>query len=192
MKIAKGIKEGRIRLDQPTVPAPDVYEIWRADDQPPQRRGPAHVPAPKLPLPGHAESYNPPEEFLFTEEEKKAWEEMDPEDRELNFIPQKFNSLRAVRGYASFVRERFERCLDLYLCPRVNKKRLNIDPESLIPQLPKPRDLRPFPNTLAIVFKGHTGRIRSLSMGPHGQYLASASDDCTYVLLQSLLSCAVV
>ena len=28
-----------------------------------------HLPAPKLPLPGHAESYNPPPEYLFTEEE---------------------------------------------------------------------------------------------------------------------------
>ena len=28
-----------------------------------------HIPAPKLTLPGHAESYNPPPEYLMTEEE---------------------------------------------------------------------------------------------------------------------------
>jgi len=28
-----------------------------------------HIPAPKLALPGHAESYNPPPEYLFTKEE---------------------------------------------------------------------------------------------------------------------------
>ena len=28
-----------------------------------------HIPAPKMPLPGHAESYNPPPEYLLTEEE---------------------------------------------------------------------------------------------------------------------------
>lgn len=28
-----------------------------------------HIPAPKLPLPGHSESYNPPPEYLFSEEE---------------------------------------------------------------------------------------------------------------------------
>ena len=173
------MKEGRIQLDKSAETKPDVYEIWHPDDQPLDRKGPAHVPAPKLALPGHAESYNPPEEYLFTEEEKKAWEEMDPADREINFIPQKFQSLRAVRAYPNFIRERFERCLDLYLCPRVNKKKLNIDPESLVPQLPKPRDLRPFPNTLAIVYEGHTGRIRALAIDPTGQYLVSASDDCT-------------
>lgn len=44
------------------------------------------------------------------------------------------------------VRERFERCLDLYLCPRTKRTRLDIDPESLVPKLPKPRELRPFPS----------------------------------------------
>jgi ribosome biogenesis protein ERB1 len=179
MKIVKGIKEGRIKLDKKEEKKKDVYSIWYEDDQAETRKGPAHVLAPKMPLPGHAESYNPPEEYLFSKEERRAWEEMDPEDRELNFIPRKFNSLREVVGYNHFVRERFERCLDLYLAPRVNKRKLNIDPESLVPELPKPRDLRPFPNTLALVFKGHSGRIRSLTMDPYGQYMASGSDDFT-------------
>lgn len=33
------------------------------------RRYRAHLPAPKMPLPGHAESYNPPPEYLLTKEE---------------------------------------------------------------------------------------------------------------------------
>lgn len=53
------------------------------------------------------------------------------------------------------------------------KKRLNIDPESLIPQLPSPRELKPFPNTLAIQFIGHTSPVKVLSISPDGQYLAS-------------------
>ncbi|KAF0701117.1 Aste57867_8414 [Aphanomyces stellatus] len=180
LKIMKGIKEGRIQVDKKPDDKPEVFQMWFEDDQEAAvRKGPAHVQAPKMILPGHAESYNPPEEYLFTEEEKRAWLEMDPSDRETNFIPQKFNSLRDVCGYSNFVRERFERCLDLYLCPRVNKRRLNIDPESLVPQLPKPRDLRPFPNTLALLFNGHKGRVRSLSMDPLGQFMASGSEDHT-------------
>ena len=31
-----------------------------------------HLPAPKMPMPSHAESYNPPDEYLLTEEEKQA------------------------------------------------------------------------------------------------------------------------
>jgi ribosome biogenesis protein ERB1 len=65
-------------------------------------------------------------------------------------VPQGFSSLRAVPLYADFIKERFERCLDLYLCPRVRKKRMFVDPESLVPKLPKPRDLQPFPSQLAI------------------------------------------
>ncbi|KYF38960.1 putative ribosome biogenesis protein BOP1 [Toxoplasma gondii ARI] len=40
---------------------------------------------------------------------------------------------------------RFNRCLDLYLCPRSLKMAMNVDPESLLPQLPSPNELRPFP-----------------------------------------------
>lgn len=32
-----------------------------------------------------------------------------------------------VPAYASFIKERFERCLDLYLCPRTRRKRLIIE-----------------------------------------------------------------
>jgi ribosome biogenesis protein ERB1 len=39
---------------------------------------------------GHAESYNPPEEYLFDKAELETWKLMDPEDRPLDFIPQKY------------------------------------------------------------------------------------------------------
>ncbi len=38
-----------------------------------KKNAPLHVPAPKMALPGHAESYNPPEEYLPDEEEIKEW-----------------------------------------------------------------------------------------------------------------------
>jgi hypothetical protein len=38
-----------------------------------KKNAPLHVPAPKMALPGHAESYNPPEEYLPDEEEMKQW-----------------------------------------------------------------------------------------------------------------------
>lgn len=72
-------------------------------------RGPPPLPAPKAPLPGHAESYNPPAEYLMTEEEKREWNDCDPEDRETDFIPQKFDSLRKVPLYRNNVVERYER-----------------------------------------------------------------------------------
>lgn len=96
-----------------------------------------------------------PQRFSFCQ--IKAWEEMDPEDRQTNFLPKKYvftpcyeacdgttkllssfkipflkffflasrySSLRLVPGYKNFIQERFERCLDLYLCPRQRKMRV--------------------------------------------------------------------
>ncbi|KAL3859579.1 hypothetical protein ACJMK2_009795 [Sinanodonta woodiana] len=156
------------------------YMLWKEDEESEiSKRIRQNIPAPKIPLPGHEESYNPPPEYLFTEEEKKKWEEQDEEERRLNFIPQKFNSLREVPAYPRFINERFNRCLDLYLCPRQSKMKMNVNPEDLIPKLPKPKDLQPFPTQQALVYRGHKGMVRCLSADKSGQWLASGSDDGT-------------
>jgi hypothetical protein len=54
---------------------------------------------------------------------------------------------------------------------RVRKKRMFIDPKTLVPKLPKPRDLQPFPNSLSMCYSGHTGRVRSISPHPGKQCL---------------------
>ena len=154
------------------------YLIW---DEKAEEKVKHHkrLPPPKLPLPGNAESYNPPEEYLFSPEERQAWESMDPSDRPSNFVPQKFDALRHVPLYDGLIKERFERCLDLYLCPREIKQRLNIDPDSLLPQLPRPSELRPFPERHSFSFDGHTGRVYSVSVAPTGEWLLTASADGT-------------
>jgi len=59
-----------------------------------------------------------------------------------------------VAFYENIFKEELERCLDLYLCPRVFKKRIEIDPESLYPKLPDSMTLKPFPSKLAQYFEG--------------------------------------
>ncbi|GJJ74666.1 ribosome biogenesis protein ERB1 [Entomortierella parvispora] len=181
MKIVRAIREGRIvpRKSGYVPPKPKYYNLWNDSEDKPREEHVMHITAPKMKLPTHDESYNPPAEYLPTEEEIKEWNEMDKEDRPKNYLPQKYNALRNVPGYGQFIQERFERCLDLYLAPRVRKNRLNIDPESLIPKLPSPRDLQPFPTRLAIEYLGHEGRVRSISVDPSGLWLASGSDDKT-------------
>lgn len=181
MKIVRAIRQGKI------VPPSDVkeqeeeeqhnYDLWTNDDNVPDHV--MNLRAPKLAPPTNDESYNPPEEYLFTEEEKKQWLESAPIDRETNYMPQKYLALRKVPGYQESVRERFERCLDLYLAPRVRKNKLDIDPDSLIPELPSPKDLRPFPIKCSTVYEGHTGRIRAVSIDPTGLWLATGADDGT-------------
>ncbi len=188
VKIAKAIKEGRYKsLEQvreekkAAVKGEDPNRaIWQdVEEDVLAESKMEHLPAPKMALPGHAESYNPPPEYLLSEEEMKEELERDIEDRKYNFIPKKHDCLRHVAGYENFVRERFERCLDLYLCPRKLKRRLNIDPETLLPRLPRPRELKPYPNTLCLQFLGHSKAVRAVCLSPDGQYLASASEDGT-------------
>ncbi|KAI7799242.1 ribosome biogenesis protein bop1 [Triplophysa rosa] len=179
-KLVHAIKMGWIKPRRPAETTPQYYDLWAKED--PNSilgRHKMHVPAPKMKLPGHEESYNPPPEYLMSEEERLAWEQLDPEDRKLNFLPQKFACLRAVPAYSRFIHERFERCLDLYLCPRQRKMRVNVKPEDLIPKLPKPKDLQPFPTTQSLVYLGHSSLVRSISVSPSGQWLVSGSDDCT-------------
>ena len=50
------------------------------------------------------------------------------------------------------MKERYERCLDLYLCPRSIKQRITIDRNALLPELPNINELRPFPTTQSLEF----------------------------------------
>ena len=42
------------------------------------------------------------------------------------FLNYRYSSLRLVPAYNKFIQERFERCLDLYLCPRQRKMRVSL------------------------------------------------------------------
>lgn len=47
----------------------------------------------------------------------------------------------------------------------------------MVPKLPSPKDLRPFPTQQSISYIGHTARIRNLSIHPSGLFILSGSDD---------------
>lgn len=189
-KLLEKLKNGEIDMDylqgkKKKENFDKPFLLWTGDeeDELNLRKGPQHIAAPKLPPPGHAESYVPPDEYLPTEEEKAQWAEMDPKDRPHGLlVPKKFPNLRSVGAYEHSVREAFERCLDLYLCPRIMKRRLNIDPESLVPRLPKASDLKPFPTAKCMEYKtpyeGDTAPIiRSVSPSPDGQFMVSGATD---------------
>ncbi|KAL5612348.1 uncharacterized protein BROUX77_002504 [Berkeleyomyces rouxiae] len=182
-KLVRAIRDGRILPYRPESERQldnqeeeeKFFDLWANEEE--REEHIMHIPAPKLPPPGYDLSYNPPPEYLPTKEEREAWENQDPEDREKDYLPQRYDSLRKVPGYGEFVKERFERSLDLYLAPRVRKNRLNIDPDSLLPKLPSPEDLRPFPTTCQTIFRASDARVRTVAVSPDGEWVASGGDD---------------
>ncbi|XP_076926481.1 ribosome biogenesis protein BOP1 homolog [Bidens hawaiensis] len=176
VKYIRAIRKGLITFDKPKE-QPRFYNLW-GDETEQSGHGLSYIPAPKAKLPGHEESYNPSLEYIPTQEEINAYQLMFEEDRP-KFIPKRFTSLRSVPAYEKSVRETFDRCLDLYLCPRARKKRINIDPESLKPKLPSRKDLKPYPTTCYLEYKGHTGPVVSVCTDPSGQHIASGSHDGT-------------
>lgn len=187
MKLVKAIREGRIvppsekteEEKQRDEEEQMNYDIWGDENDKKSEDHVMNMPAPKLPPPTNEMSYNPPEEYLPTAEEEKEWKDTDPNRRHGRILPHRYTALRKVPGYVGSIRERFDRCLDLYLAPRMRKNKLNVDPESLIPKLPSPKDLRPFPVRVSITYEGHQGRIRTLDIDPSGNWLATGSDDGT-------------
>jgi ribosome biogenesis protein ERB1 len=185
VKLVRAMRKGWIKRTEPEE-APLSYLMWEDDGKIADKtaNGLTYIPAPKLKLPGHEESYNPPKEYLPSEEEKNAAIlEAENNDERPPFQSTAYEALRKVPAYDNFIRERFERCLDLYLCPRARIKRLNVDdPKSLVPRLPKPKDLQPFPTLLSLRFLGHRGPVRTLCTDNSGQWLLSGSADGTVKL----------
>lgn len=176
MKIVRAIRQGRIVAHAPGKERAPFYNLW-SDADVARADHAMHMPAPKLPLPSHVESYNPPAEYLFSDAERAEWEAADPEDRKLPYIPTKYAALRLVPGYDAAVQERFQRCLDLYLAPRVRRQRLDIErAEDLLPQVPSPRELRPFPTHTDVLY-AHVGRVRTVAPDPTGTWLLTGADD---------------
>ncbi|KZP24665.1 ribosome biogenesis protein ERB1 [Athelia psychrophila] len=173
MKIVRAIRQGRIIGAKPSSEKPKVYSIW---SEAPSSHPPP-LPAPKPRLPTHSESYNPPEEYLPTDAERAEWESNEPEDRERDYLPQKYSSLRLVPAYDRFIKDRFNRQLDLYLAPRIQRTKLRIDPNSLIPKLPSPNSLKPFPTYKSLTFAHDKGRVRCLSVSPDGAWALSGDED---------------
>ncbi|KAK4438349.1 Ribosome biogenesis protein BOP1 [Sesamum alatum] len=177
LRYVRAIRKGLIKFDDKPKEEPRFYALWD-DSTPAERQGLAYIPAPKPKLPGHEESYNPSLEYIPTQEEINSYQLMFEEDRP-KFIPKQYTSLRSVPAYEKAVQETFDRCLDLYLCPRVRKKRINIDPESLKPKLPSRKDLKPYPTTCYLEYKGHKGPVTTISTESTGQWIASGSKDGT-------------
>lgn len=179
-KVLHAIEMGWIKLDEKEEDKPEeqpLFDIWGDDFQHPLYKNlPPPLILPKTPRPTNKESYNPDSKHLMTPEQEKEWKESHPEDRTVPFIPRKYDALRKVSAYENLLRERFERCLDLYLAPRVKKRKVHMNPDDLLPDLPPPSTLKPFPSFANIYYRGHEHRVRTIKTDSKGQFLFSGDE----------------
>eukprot|EP01012_Entosiphon_sulcatum_P063409 TRINITY_DN907_c0_g1_i1.p1 TRINITY_DN907_c0_g1~~TRINITY_DN907_c0_g1_i1.p1 ORF type:complete len:719 (+),score=119.40 TRINITY_DN907_c0_g1_i1:267-2159(+) len=183
MRVVRRIRAGKIDImgerqfeEQPDPNTP--YLLWddTIDDPFALRRNREEIPPPPLYPPGTALSYNPPEEFLLTKagivSEKKR------KQNTRRWMPQKFKALRHVPLNNEVIVDRWRRCLDLFAETRKIRISRTYDPEKLLPDLPTPEELRPYPCKLGFEYPGHTKPVRSIHPSPNGQWLATGCDDC--------------
>jgi ribosome biogenesis protein ERB1 len=183
VKLVRAIRKGWINNTKNKTNDQNVYLLWSdsiAFDIK-QETGVTFIPPLRQNLPGNKDSYNPPKEYLFTNKALASqWEEN--ETWSPTYMTCIYKSLRLVPTYEKFIYEQFNRCLDRYLYPRSKKEHLNIDTREIVPKLPKPCDLEPFPKSISIIYTGHRGTVSSLCPDPSGQWLASGSMDGTVKL----------
>lgn len=175
-KLARAIIEGR-RTERNKNKEHKSYLLWENDNSLFNPR--MHWTTPKVPLPDNNESYNPASEYLITDEERAALKQQAKKGKRsyIKTFTRKYDSLQSLPSYKRFINDRFRRCLDLYLCPRKRILKPNITADELLPKLPKPEDLRPFPTWHSMSYVGHGGSVNSISIDPTGTFLVSASID---------------
>lgn len=197
VRLVRALRDGTVKPPADANSKDDrqyEYDVW-ADHLPKdvddmtkteRARNVMHVPAPKPALPGNAESYNPPAEYLAGASEMRRWHRLDERDKGVKFLPHKFGSLRHVPAYERYIRERFDRCLDLYLAVRMVKDQRKTEvADELIPDLPKPRELRPFPTDVVAKFGPLPSRARAIDVHAGGMWLVCGCDDGRVRVLES-------
>ena len=157
-RILYGLKHGFINLDPPKEEKEVMADLWEYENTDPSIYHPTKgFQAPKRELPDTDISYNPPDELLGEGEKR-------------------ITALRKIPNYTKLIEENFERCCDLFLSARVIKKRHDMDAEDLLPQLPKPEELKPFPSKISVTYKGHESSVRAITVDPSGKFLISGDN----------------
>lgn len=156
------------------------YDLWsQPQEMTRYLRRRKRLPPPKIFIPGHCESYNPPEEYLLNENEIERWKQGQQNMLGYSCIPKKFDNLRSVPNAEDYMQFISNRCLDLYSCPRVKVKKLQFESKDLVPKLKMPQNIDEYPIEEKVQYVGHKSIVKSIAIHPNGLWLASASLDKT-------------
>ena len=144
----------------------DVSDVWGGSKNDLSRKL-AALPPPKLSLPTHEHSFNPPMEY-----------QEDPKPAPKN--------LRGLENNNELLKDNFERLMSLYLAPRVKKKKIHMRPEDLVEELPNLEELKPYPTKAAYQIDTSSSFIKSISMSHNDNFLAVVDDFKTLYVYHTL------
>lgn len=168
-KYIHAIKMGWIRDTQDTLELPPVDAFFAEASDPWQKSSDkelSDLPPPRLTLPGHEASFNPPPEYV-----KGA------------ITP--ISSLRHLSFNELAIKEQFERLMSLYMAPRQLRKRINMKASELLEPLPDPQELRPFPSRCVSRANFRSNPLKSLAVSADG-CLAAVVDEFNNVALMNV------
>ena len=136
------------------------FDIWSKDESKRGWNNLSPVYAPKSAPPGNRSSFNPPAEYISYL--GLSGEGPGP-------------TLRQMCSYERFMKERFERCLDLYLCPRSNRNKLKMIPDDLLLNVPSRETLKPYPEILSQEYHSPATKVNAISVHHSGELLACST-----------------
>ena len=165
-------KNGFMPLEKEKKEENKNYDIWEFENENSylNYRPGFGFQAPKRELPETEESYNPP---LNNNNEKRE------------------GILRRIPRYDKLIDEELERCCDLFLSTRIIRKKMDIKESDLLPDLPHPDQLKPFPTKETIVYKGHNSSIKAICVDSFGNILISA-DNGNFVHFYDVLTGKII
>lgn len=151
-------KNGLMSMEPPKKEEEKIFDIWEYENE---NSLTVYHPglgyqAPKRELPETEVSYNPPNS-------------------------DKDGILRRVPRYDKLMEEELERLVDLFLSARTIKKKVDLNEKDILPDLPKPEELRPFPTKETVLYKGHESSIRSVICDPNNANILISGDNGNFV-----------
>lgn len=176
-RLAKLIKEGIIKIKNKSNKESSIdhiADIWALENTNPGLYHPTQgFSMPKPEQPYHDISYNPPEDIKLEKESN---------DVHTNSLI----SLRKIPKYEKLINDQYDRCVDIFQSARVIKKKQDLKEEDILPKLPKPEELKPYPSKDNIIFKGHSNVIKALCVDDSGDYLFSGDSAGFFIIFDTL------
>ena len=100
-------------------------------------------------------------------------------------------SLRKMSKYEHSLTDQFARLNDIYNASRIIRKKHDITEKDILPDVPEPKDLKPFPTKDNISNFGHNNTITSIAVDPAGDYVFS-SDVAGFVYFSDVISTKIL